>query len=116
MTRQQKKARPSESLTTVEPTQRLQPVDVNRMEASGQHSTPSAKTGNSRTSTTNLNVMLSNLTETERENALLAAGIFASTLTTLLKAGMVRKVRNKVTGEVLLAFPSTVWTDDLKLK
>jgi hypothetical protein len=33
----------------------------------------------------------------------------------MLHYGMVRKARNMRTGEIMLVFPSTVWTDDLRL-
>lgn len=115
MTIQQKKAPHSALLTMGELTQPLAQDGVNTTAVLGQHSTRSAKTESTPPSTTSSVLTSSNLTEKERENALLAAGILASTVPTLLKAGLIRKVRNKDTREVLLAFPSTVWTDDIKL-
>lgn len=111
-----RKAPPSALLTTAENTRQLQPGGVNSMVANERRYTPSAKTGNTPTSTNNLNVTLLNLTEREKENALLTADVFASTLPALLKYKLVRKARNMSTGEILIIFPSTVWTDDLKLK
>ena len=67
------------------------------------------------TSTNNSPVTLSPLTESERENAVLAAGILTSTVSILIKAGYVRAARNQ-NGEIVLIFPSVVWTDKLRLK
>ena len=106
---------PSELLTTGGRTQQLPPAAVNSQAARGQHSTRSVKTGNTPTSTHNSSVTLSSLTGSEKENALLTAGVFASTLGAMLHYGMVRKARNMRTGEIMLVFPSTVWTDDLRL-
>jgi len=33
-----------------------------------------------------------------------------------VRAGMIRKARHKETKEIVLVFPSTLWTDDLKVK
>lgn len=115
MSRQMKPLR-SELLTTAGRTQPSQPAAVNRTEAPGQHSTQSAKTANTHISTKTLSEMLSNLTESEKENVLLAAGIFASTLSTMTKSGLARRARNQATGEVVLVFPSTLWTDELRLR
>lgn len=115
MTIQQKKAPHLELLTMAAHTQPLPQGGVNTTGQGATHSIQSAKTASTPLSTTSSVLTSSNLTEKERENALLAAGILASTVPTLLKAGLVRKVRNKDTREVLLAFPSTVWTDDIKL-
>lgn len=113
---QQKKHQLSGLLTMGELTRLLPPVAVNSAEANAKPSIPSPKRENTPTSTQNLSGMSLNPTENERENALLAAGIFASTLPALLKSGLVRRAKNKLTGEVVLVFPSTVWTPDLKLK
>ena len=112
----QTKRRPSGLLTTEGSTPLLPPAAVNRTAALGQHSTPSAKTEPIHTSIPRSSGTLSNLTENEKENALLTVGVFASTLPALLNYRMVRKAKNKTTGEVLLVFPSTLWTDDLRLK
>lgn len=116
MSNQQKKTQLSESLMTGGRSHALPPVSVNTKAVNGQHYTQLAKTENTPISTTNSSQKSLNLTESERENALLAAGILASTVPTLLKAGLLRRARNQVTGEALLVFPSTVWTDELKLK
>lgn len=116
MSNQQKKAPRSELLMTVVSTQPLLLVGVNTAAASAKLSTPLVKTGSTPPSTINLPQRSSNLTESERENALLAAGIFASTLPTLLKAGLLRRARNQQTGEALLVLPQETWDNNLKLR
>ena len=105
-----------ESLMMVERTQQLQSAAVNTKGASAKPSTQLANSGHIKPSTTNLPQTSSNLTENEKDNALKAALILASTVPTLVRAGMIRKARHKETKEILLVFPSTVWTDDLKVK
>ena len=112
----QTKPQPSELLTMVERTQRLRFAAVNTKGASAKPSTQSANLGHIKPSTTNLLQTSSSLTENEKDNALKAALILASTVPTLVRAGMIRKARHKETKEILLVFPSTVWTDDLKVK
>lgn len=96
-------------------TQQSRRGGVNRTEASEKRSIQSQKMANTPPSTNNSPVTLSSLTESEKENATLAAGILTSTVSTLIKAGWVRMARNQH-GEIVLIFPSTVWTDKLRLK
>ena len=96
-------------------TQQSRRGGVNRTEANGRQSSQSPKTANMPTSTNNSPVTLSPITESERENAILAAGILTSTVSTLVKAGLVRMAKNQH-GEIVLIFPSVVWTDKLRLK
>lgn len=112
----QTKVRPSALWMTGGGIQQLPPAAVNTVEASGKPSTQSASLGRTQNSTNNLPPKLSSLTEKEKENALLAAGILASTVPTLVQAGLIRKARHKETREIVLVFPSTLWTDDLKVK
>lgn len=98
-----------------ESTQQLRREGVNRTEAKEKQSSPSPKTGLTQPYMSNLSAMSLPLTESEKENALLAAGILTSTVPTLLKAGWVRMAKNQ-NGEIVLVFPSTVWTDRLRLK
>jgi len=112
----QMKPQHSELLTMVERTQQLQFAAVNTKGASAKPSTQSANLGRINPSMTNLPQTLSSLTESEKDNALKAALILASTVPTLVRAGMIRKARHKETKEIVLVFPSTLWTDDLKVK
>ena len=86
-----------------------------KAEANGKRFTPSQRTAHIPPSTISSSEMLYPLTESEKENATLAAGILTSTVSTLIKAGYVRAGKNQ-NGEIVLIFPSTVWTDKLRLK
>ncbi len=76
--------------------------------------TPSAKTAN-----TLLNMKqctpntYSPITE---ESKLLAAISLRLAVLTLTEAGAIKKMRSASTEEIVLVFPSAVWTDELKLK
>ena len=85
------------------------------MEAKEKPSTRYQSMANTPNSTPSLSAKSSNLTDKEMENAVLAAGILTSTVSTLIKAGYVRAGKNQH-GEIVLIFPSTVWTDKLRLK
>ena len=113
---QQKKRQPSELLTTAEPTPQLLPVAANSTEANGQHSTQSAKTANSPTSTTKPAPTLSSRTNSENENAIIAAGVLKSTLPTLLEAGLIKTAKHQGSGRILLVFEPELWTEDFRLK
>lgn len=110
------KARPLALLTTGVPFPLSQPAAVSATEASVKQSTPSVKTAHTPTFTPTLSEMSSSRTESENENALLAAGILSSVVPTLLAAGLIRKARHSATGDLLLVLPSTVWTDKAVLK
>lgn len=96
-------------------TQQSRRGSVNRTEANEKRSTQSQKLENTPHSMNNSTVTLSPLTESEKENATLAAGILTSTVSTLIKAGWVRMAKNQH-GEIVLIFPSVIWTDKLRLK
>ena len=98
-----------------ENTQQSRRGSVNRTEASGKRFTPSQRTVNTPLSMSNLLAKSSNPTAEETENAVLAAGILTSTVSTLIKAGYVRAGKNQ-NGEIVLIFPSTVWDGSLRLK
>ena len=112
---QQTKAQPSELSTMEEPTQPLQPAAVNRTGAPGQHSTRLAKTARIKHSTRNLKPKLSSPITSDSESVKVAANILPATLPTLIQAGLVKKMRHE-SGNMVLVFPSTLWTDEIRLK
>lgn len=112
---QQTKAQPSELSTTEERTQPLPPAAVNRTAAPGQHSTRLVKTARTKNSTHNLKPKLSSPISSGNENATIAANILTATLPTLIQAGLVQKMRHE-SGNMVLVFPSTLWTDEIRLK
>lgn len=113
---QHKKNQHSELLTTGGGSPLSQSAAVNTKAQSGQPSTPSQKTESTPTSTTSSMPKSSNLTLNVSENDLIAAGILTSVVPTLLAAKLIRKLRHKETGEVHLVFPSTLWTEELRLR
>lgn len=116
MSQQTKKRRPSGSSTMAEPTQPLLPESVNRTEARGQHSTPSAKMEHTKTSTPNLSKRLSSPILNVNDNAKIAANILTATLPALIEAGMVTKATHRESGNILLVFNPSVWTEDFRLR
>ena len=64
----------------------------------------------------NLKPKLSSPTSSENENEKIAANILTAVLPTLLAAGLVTKGHHKDSGNTVLVFPSTLWTDELRLK
>ncbi len=98
-----------------ENTQRSRRESVNRTEADEKTYLQSQKLANTPPSMTNSSGTLSNLTKSEKENAVLAAGILTSTVSTLIKAGYVRAAKNQ-NGEIVLIFPQDKWTPSLRLK
>ena len=102
--------------TTGEPTQPLPPVAVNRTGQDGQHSTRSRKTVQIKPSTKRLSEKLSNPTLNVEENARIAANILTATVPTLIKAGLVQKKLHSESGNMVLVFPSTLWTDELRMR
>ena len=98
-----------------ENTQQSRRGSVNRTEAKEKLSTQYQNMDYTPNSIPSLSAKSSNLTDREEENAVLAAGILTSTVSTLIKAGWVRMAKNQH-GEIVLIFPSVVWTDKLRLK
>ncbi len=112
---QQKKLRHLGSSMTVEPTPLLLQEKDNRTEAQEVRFTPSAKTVSTKHSMTNLKPKLSSPISSDSENATIAANILTATLPTLISAGLVQKMRHE-SGNMVLVFPSTLWTDEIRLK
>ena len=98
-----------------ENTQQSRRGSVNRTEAKEPPYTQFQKVEYMPNSTHSLSGKSSSLTAKETENAVLAAGILASTVSTLIQAGYVRAAKNQ-NGEIVLIFPSDRWTDKLRLK
>ncbi len=113
---QQTKVPPSELLTTAEPTPQLSPASVNRTEAPETRSTQSRKKVQIKTSIHNLKPKLSAPISRDSENAKIAANILTATLPALLAAGLVTKGTHKDSGNTVLVFPSTLWTEELRLR
>ncbi len=116
MSKQTKKRQHSELSTTAEPTPPLLPESVNRTEARGQHSTQSAKMEHTKTSMTSLSRKLSSPISSVNDNAKMAANILTATLPALIEAGMVTKATHRETGNILLVFNPSMWTDDFRLR
>ncbi len=98
-----------------ENTQRSRRGSVNRTEAKEAPYTQFQKVEYMPNSTHSLSGKSSNLTDKEKENAILAANILTSTVSTLIKAGYVRAAKNQ-NGEIVLIFPQDKWTPSLRLK
>lgn len=102
----------SELSMTAGHTPQLQPAAVNRTAASARPSSPSQNSGSMQSYIPSLKAASLSLTESESENVQKAADILAAIMPTLLAAGAIRRARNSVTGEVLLVFPSTLWSEE----